>query len=144
MAPIDMDGAGKPVDEKLHAAVQVYAERQFGAPLNPAYYTKLWGVEAWKPEDPDYHEVMGVAGIRMVPDCCTFHVTPPTPDREGIKMQHFARDMMVHRLLCYCSDHGQRGAYGLIYVDPEQQKRWASFLERSRMVPANRYQVVFP
>ena len=143
MSPIDVDRLGNPVDPQLHADLQAYCTQQFGAPINPAFYHKLWCMEA---AAPDYREVIGVAGIRMVPDCCTFHVTPPVKSlgREAIRLQHFCRDMGIVRLLNYCSDMGQRGAYGLIYVSPEQQGRWASFLERSRMTPANRYQVIFP
>ena len=141
MTPIDLDRDGNPRDGKLCAAMQVYAEKEFGHQLSVIFYRRLWVVEAWKEEDPEFSVVMGIAALRETMDCQIFHVTAPTADRDGVRLAHQARDLMVFRLHSYLSDIGLRGAQVLIYVSEQAERLWAHFFQKSKITKANRYSI---
>lgn len=143
MTPIDLNKQTlEPLDPRLHAAMQTYAEKELGGRLNVAYYQRVHCVEAVKEDDPEYHEVIGITAIRTTADIQVFHVTPPTSDREGLKLAMQARDMMVYRLASYFADNGLRGAKVLIYVSEKSEPLWKRFFQRRNIQSARRYEIV--
>ena len=139
MMPVDVDREGNPRDTKIGAALQAYAEKEFGAPIVFTYYLRVWVMLRMRNDDPEYYEVMGVFGLRNTPDCALFHVTAPTNDKEGLKFAEQARDMAVFRLYSYLEDIGQRGNTVLIYVSEQGQRYWRRFLSKIKATPANRF-----
>jgi hypothetical protein len=142
MTPVDLDKQMEPRDPRLYAALQAYAERELGGKLSVPFYQRLWAIEATKEDDPEYSEVIGVTATRFTPDVQIFHVTPPTNDREGLKLAMQARDMMVYRLASYFADSGYRGAKVLIYVSEQSEPLWKRFFKRRNIESGRRYEIL--
>lgn len=138
MTPIDFNQAGEPRDPLLYAAVQEFAEKEFGEKLNVAYYARLFVALA---VIEDKWKVVGVTGIRSSFDIPTFHIAPQSLDKEGFKVAEEVTNMMYMRLNNYLADLGNKGGSTLIYVAPEKERFWRRFLKRVGGKPANRYEV---
>ena len=143
LRPLDFNAAGEPVDGALHAAAQVFCEKEFGAKRDFKYYARCWAVLATKPEDSAYFEVMGLLGGRNTFDVQLFHVIPLSLDKEGMVLTHEARDKMIDRARSWCSDALYlSGQSVLVYVDPKTERYWRRFLKQIKAEPANRISVV--
>jgi hypothetical protein len=139
MAPMDFHQDGKPRDPQLYGAVQVYAKNQFGEELVFPYYAKVWAALAQEEGQP--YQVIGILALRNAIDVCTFHVSPPTLDKNGLRLAEQARDMMFVRGHDYIADLGNTGYPVLVYVAEEAQRYWRKFLKRIGAKQANRFEV---
>jgi hypothetical protein len=138
MATIDFVGK-EPRDAQLYSAVQEYAKNEFGEELHFDYYARAWAALAV--EESGKYVVIGVLGIRNAIDVCTFHVTPLTMDKDGLKLAEQARDMMMYRGTAYLQDLGNSGNVVLIHVSATAERYWRRFLAKIGATPAERYQV---
>jgi hypothetical protein len=136
MVPIDLNQNGTPRDEKLCAALQLYCEKTFGTELVIGYYRRVWAVLGC---EGDSYTVMGAIATRLEPDVPIFHITPPTQDREGLKIAHLGVELAVYRLRSYYEDLGLRGSGVLIYVSEIAEKMWKRFFARNGITKASRY-----
>ena len=140
ITPIDIVN-GEPTDPKLHAAVQAYAEKEFGAPIVFSYHSRVWAILLLRQGDADYFQVIGVTAIRQTLDCPVFHITPPSMDKDGLRIAEQARDMAVIRMFGYLEDWGQKGNVVLIHVSETAVRFWQKFLNKIKAKPANRFEI---
>lgn len=139
MTPLDFDPRTRaPLDERLYDAAQEYCLREFGKQQDFLCYIRSWVVER---VDGETLEVVGIATIWNAPDVPIFHVTPPTQDKEGLKVAEEVTTMMCSRLNSYIADCGNRGRRTLIFVDPGKERIWRRFLNRIGAQPANRWEI---
>jgi hypothetical protein len=136
MIPLDFTRDGKPRDGLLHAAACAFYKKEFGEEPNFAGYGKAWVVVQ------DSKDVLGLAGMTSIVDVPLFHVTPPTMDKEGMKIAQAVRDIATWRLHAHLEDVGLRGSTVLIYVSPKTERFWRKYLAKIKAEPAHRYSLI--
>ena len=137
--PVDFNQDGSPRDPRLYGAVQEYAKSALGEELFFAYYAKVWATVLC--EDGGKMQIIGLLGTRAAIDVCMFHVTPPSQDREGMRVAEAARDAMHARMRSYLEDLGHTGNIVLVYVSETAERFWRRFLGKIGARPANRYEI---
>jgi hypothetical protein len=133
------DQQGNPRDKILYDAVQEFANREFGNPINFAGPGQAWAV-AKLSEEGDGYEVIGVSRLTMRADCHLFHIKLGEEEiiREDARR---ARDMLTGRMTGYLQDTAGPGMEVMVHVEESQERFWKGYLRMIGAKPAQRWLV---
>jgi hypothetical protein len=138
--PLDFDANGLPKDRILFDAMQKFCTDEFGRPRDFRGASKTWAVVEVSEQGEGY-EVIAGGTLAFAIDCPFFHIKRPADDAadQDFEKARHVRDLLVTRMAAYVQDNTGPNTEVMVFIAPEQQRFWASYLRMLKAKPSNRF-----